>query len=126
MTYVLLPANIVADLHDSVLNPGELTGFAGDKSLESSLARVENRLVYGLITDAFHLAASYCTVIATGHCFNDGNKRTAFDAMNFCLELHGVSLDWRTEEVGDKVILLAQGLIDEVDLAEWLRALPRT
>jgi death on curing protein len=33
-----------------------------------------------MIADAFDLAATYASSIATGHCFNDGNKRTAFQA----------------------------------------------
>lgn len=121
MTFTLLGADIVEALHDSVLNPGELPGRARDKSLEGALARVDNRLIYGLIGDIFDLAAAYATAIATGHCFNDGNKRTAFDAMNFCLELNGVELDWQVEDTGDRIIALAHGLIGEEAIAEWLR-----
>lgn len=121
MTFTLLGADIVEALHDSVLNPGELPGRARDKSLEGALARVDNRLIYGLIGDIFDLAAAYATAIATGHCFNDGNKRTAFDAMNFCLELNGVELDWQVEDAGNRIIALAHGLIGEEAIAEWLR-----
>jgi len=121
MTYVLLSAQVVEAIHDRALNPGELTGYAGDRSLESALARVDNRLVYGLIDDVFGLAAAYAVAISNGHCFNDGNKRTAFDAMNFCLVSNGVSLDWNTREIGDLIIRVAQGLVDEEDLAAWLR-----
>ncbi len=60
-----------------MLNPGELTGRARDKSLEGALARVDNRLAYGLIVDVFDLAAATAVAIAQGHCFNDANKRTA-------------------------------------------------
>jgi len=122
MTFVLLPAELVETLHDSALNPGELPGRAVDKSLEGALSRVDNRLVYGMIGDVFDLAASYAAAIAQGHCFNDGNKRTAFDAMNFCLEVNGVVLDWDTEDAGNRIIALAQGLIGDDDLAAWLRA----
>lgn len=121
MTFTLLGADIVEALHDSILNPGELPGRARDKSLEGTLARVDNRLIYGLIGDIFDLAAAYATAIATGHCFNDGNKRTAFDAMNFCLELNGVELDWQVEDAGNRIIALAHGLIGEEAIAEWLR-----
>lgn len=121
MTPVLISAEMVQALHDAALNPGELAGLARDKSLEGALGRVENRLVYGLIDDVFDLAAAYATAIATGHCFNDGNKRTAFDTMNFYLEIHGVVLDWDVEEVGDRIIRLAQGHLDPASLADWLR-----
>ncbi|MFC4667721.1 type II toxin-antitoxin system death-on-curing family toxin [Seohaeicola nanhaiensis] len=122
MTYILLDAAAVEALHDSALNPGELTGRARDKSLEGALGRVDNRLIYGMIGDVFDLAAAYATAIATGHCFNDGNKRTAFDAMNFCLVVNGVVIEWTdTAEAGDRIIALAQRLIGEEEMAEWLR-----
>lgn len=119
-----LTAELVDAIHDEVLNPSELPGRALDKSLEGALARVENRLVYGLVGDIFDLAALYCVVIATGHCFNDGNKRTAYRSMEVCLEANAVPAGWNTHEVGDLIIQVAQGLVDEADLAEWLRAQP--
>ncbi len=121
MTYVLLSAELVETLHTSVLNPGELPGRARDKSLDSALARVDNRLAYGMVADAFDLAAAYAVAIARGHCFNDGNKRTAFRAMNAALRLNGIAIPWNTEEVGQIVIRCAQGLMEDGDLADWLR-----
>lgn len=122
MNFVLLNEAIVEVLHDTALNPGELPGRARDKSLASALARVDNRLAYGMVNDVFDLAAAYAVAIATGHCFNDANKRTAFDAMNFCLELNGVKTPWNTEEIGNLIIQVAQGLRDEEALADFLRA----
>jgi death-on-curing protein len=122
MTLILLSPDLVETIHDAVLNPGELKGRARDKSLEGALARVENRLAYGMIADAFDLAATYAVVIATGHCFNDGNKRTAHQSMDVCLDLNGIEIAWETEEVGRIIIEAAQGKIEAQDLAEWLRA----
>ena len=121
MTYVLLTPDIVEALHASVLNPGDLTGRARDKSLDAALARVDNRLAYGMIVDVFDLAAAYATAVARGHCFNDGNKRTAFRTMNAALALNGVRLNWNTEEIGQIIIRCAQGLMEDGDLADWLR-----
>jgi death-on-curing protein len=64
--------------------------MAGDKSLEGALSREDNRLTYGLIDDVYSLAASYATAISQADCFNDGNKRTAFQAMNFILDLNEI------------------------------------
>ena len=116
-----LSVEIVEDIHDDILNPGELPGRALDKSLEGALARVDNRLAYGLIGDVYDLAAAYAVVVACGHCFNDGNKRTAYRSMQVCLEANGVVLQWDVETVGQIIIRVAQGLVDEGDLAEWLR-----
>lgn len=121
MSFVLLDPVSVEALHDMVLNPGELAGRARDKSLEGALARVDNRLIYGMIGDIFDLAAAYATAIATGHCFNDANKRTAYRAMLVCLRLNGVTITHDTAEAGDRIIALAQRLIGEEEMAEWLR-----
>ena len=51
----LLSAELVEAIHDEVLNPGELPGRARDKSLEGALARVENRLAYGMVGDVFEV-----------------------------------------------------------------------
>lgn len=122
MTFVLLPADLVEAIHDAVLNPGELPGRARDKSLEGALARVENRLAYGMVADAFDLAAAYAVAIARGHCFNEANLRTAHQAMDACLTLHGIEIAWQTEDAGGMILRVAQGAADEADLAEWLRA----
>lgn len=122
MSLISISPDIVVALHDAALNPGELAGLARDKSLEGALARVENRLAYGMIADVFDLAAAYAAAISQGHCFNDGNKRTAFDTMNFCLELHGITLEWPVVEIGDLIIALAQGRATDAALADWLRA----
>lgn len=122
MTWVLLSADLVEALHDAVLNPGELPGRARDKSLEGALARVDNRLAYGMIVDVFDLAAAYAEAIAGGHCFNDGNKRTAFRAMNAALAFNGIRIDWSTTDIGDTIIRLARGGMEDGDLADLLRA----
>ena len=108
-------------IHDQVLNPGELSGRARDKSLEGALARVENRLAYEMISDACDLAAAYAVAIAQGHCFNDANERTAHQAMDVCLDLNGVQINWTATEIGPVIIRAAQRLLDEGELADWLR-----
>ncbi|MTD99434.1 type II toxin-antitoxin system death-on-curing family toxin [Paracoccus sp. YIM 132242] len=119
----LLPSTeLVEMIHDAVLNDGELPGRAQDKSLDGALARVENRLAYGMIEDVFDLAAAYAMAIAQGHCFNDANKRTAFRTMQVVLDMNGArEPDVPDHVIGQKIIALAQGLIDDGDLACWLR-----
>lgn len=122
MTWVLLSTEIVEAIHDRVLNPGELPGRARDKSLEATLARVDNRIAYGMIGDVFDLAAAYVIAVARGHCFNDGNKRTAHQVMDVCLDLNSIQFTWDTIATGQIIIRAAQGLVEEPDLADWLRA----
>lgn len=121
MTFILLSAGLVERIHDHVLNPGEIPARARDKSLEGALGRVDNRLTYGMIEDAFDLAAAYAIAIAQGHCFNDANKRTAFRSMHAVLALNGVQMMFETEETGQAIIRAAQRLMDDGELALWLR-----
>lgn len=121
MSFILLTVEHVIAIHDEVLEPNELQGMAGDKSLEGALSRVDNRLKYGLIEDIYSLAASYAAAISQAHCFNDGNKRTAFQVMDIILDLNGINAIWDVEEVGQKIVLLSQSKLDESDLAQWLR-----
>ena len=120
MTFLLLSAQQIVDLHDGVLNPGELQGMAKDKSLDGALSRVENRLSYGMITDVFALATAYAMAVAQGHCFNDGNKRTAYRTLIVSLFLNGVTLNVAPTVIGDQIIRLAQGHLTEDDFATWL------
>lgn len=117
----LLSAAEVFDIHESVINPNELRGLAGDKSLDAVIARAENRVFYGLVKDEYDLAAAYAVVIAAGHVFNDANKRTAYRAMMACLEINGINIDLDTEEIGQIIINVAQGLVGEAELARYLR-----
>ena len=110
-------------IHEAVINENELQGLAGNKSLDAIVARVENRIHYGLVGDVYDLAASYGVVIAIGHAFNDANKRTAFRAMVICLRLNGVFPTFDTENIGQTIIKVSRGLIDEMELARYLRAL---
>lgn len=121
MSLRLLPPDIIKAIHDDVLNPTELAGRVRDKSLEGALARIEHRLAYGMIGDIFDLAATYAIVIGTGHCFTDGNKRTAFRTMQLCLDVNGYQLNYEAAETGQIIIRAAQGLMDEEALASWLR-----
>ncbi len=121
MSFRLLNSELVEAIHEAVLNAGELQGFVGDKSIDGALARVDNRLVYGLIEDSFDLAAAYCVAILTGHVFNDANKRTAYKSMIVCLHLNGIRIAHDAIEAGDLIRNVAQRRLDEDDLAAWLR-----
>ena len=118
-----LSSERVIAIHEQVLGPDELQGMARNKSIESVLARVDNRVAYGMIEDVFELAACYACYIAVGHVFNDGNKRTAFTAMDTCLRINGVELDFDIAKASEMIIKAAQGIVDEKELADWLRIL---
>ena len=39
-----------------------------------------------------------------GRVLNDCSKRTAFQAMDVCPDLHGIQISWNTEDVADVII----------------------
>jgi death-on-curing protein len=121
-----LTADQVVAIHEHVIAPNELQGMAKDKSIHAVLGRVENRLAYGLIGDIFDLAACYACYIAVGHCFHDANKRTAHTAMQLILALNGVQLQYDVESMGEKIIAVAQGQLEEDALAAALRSMENT
>ena len=118
-----LSSEQVIAIHEQVVGPNELQGVALNRSIESVLARVDNRITYGFIEDVFELAASYACCIAVGNAFNDGNKRTAFTVMDTCLQINGIEPDFDTVEASEMIIRAAQGIVDEKELAGWLRIL---
>lgn len=120
-----LTAADVILIHEEVIGDNELQGLAAHKSVEAIIGRIDNRLAYGLIQDVFELAACYACYIAVGHAFNDANKRTAFAAMDVCLVLNGIEIGFEAYEAGPKIVRGAQSIIDESELADWLRGLDR-
>lgn len=118
----LLSARDVVLIHESVIHAHELQGEAPDKSVEAVIARVLNRVEYGMVADVFALAACYAVFIAVAHAFNDANKRTAFATMDTILALNGVELDYGSpEDAGGMIVKVVLGEIDEQGLADWLR-----
>jgi death on curing protein len=76
-------------------------------ALESAMARPQKRAAYGEVS-APALAASYAFGIAKNRPFVDGNKRTAFVALEFFLELNGY-----TQGADDvDCVMLMQGVAD--------------
>ena len=116
-----LTAKQVLIIHEHVISSHELQGMAGNKSLDAVMARIDNRLNYGLIQDVYELAACYAVYITIGHVFNDANKRTAYSAMKICLDINHIENHFETEIIGQTIIQIAQGTMDEIELARWLR-----
>lgn len=119
---ISLTVDQVVEIHEVVIDSNELQGMARDKSLGAIVARIDNRIAFGMISDVFELAACYACYIAVGHAFHDANKRTAFTAMDICLALNGIDLEYDAEEVGGLIVRAAQGIVDEAELSEWLRS----
>ena len=89
--------------------------------LDSALAKPLNQAAYGE-PDACALAAAYGYGIARNHAFIDGNKRTAFVAVELFLRLNGWQLVATDADCVLTTLALAAGDITESEFADWLRA----
>ncbi|MBY0612693.1 MAG: type II toxin-antitoxin system death-on-curing family toxin [Beijerinckiaceae bacterium] len=116
-----LDREIILAIHEEQLaQHGGGVGLRDDGLLMSALSRPINFASYEPDATIFRLAASYAYGIARNHPFIDGNKRTAFVAMELFLLDHGWLL---TAEDGDAVLTflaLASGELEEDRLADWI------
>ncbi len=99
---------------------GGLPGLRDANALESAVARAEQLAHYGS-PDVADLAAAYGFGIARNHPFSDGNKRTAFVAVELFLALNRHDLVASDADCVIHMLKLAAGDIDEVVFAQWIR-----
>ncbi len=122
MHYFTLDGSDLIEIHDSVIEPYEIQGLATNKSLSAVLARLRNRLDFGLISDVFHYAACMGIFIAKAHCFNDANKRTGAAALHLILMAHQCKPRFKNTDLGDWIIQSVVNEITEEDLTALLRS----
>ena len=100
-------------------------GNAGirDKSLlQSALARPQQLYAYGgPPPDMAALAASLAYGIAKNHPFIDGNKRTSAVLCELFIVVNGMSLTTSDQEMLSIFLALAEGSLNEDELAGWIR-----
>jgi death on curing protein len=100
---------------------GGLAGLRDANALESAIARPEQLANYGT-PDIAELAAAYGFGIARNNPFSDGNKRTAFVAVELFLDLNGFELTADDADCILSMLRLAAGETDEAVFAQWIRA----
>ncbi len=114
------PAVILAIHNAQLAEHGGSAGVRDQGLLESALARAQNLAAYGE-PDVADLAAAYGYGIARNHPFVDGNKRTAFVAVELFLVLNDFALNAADVDCVLTMLALAAGEIDEANFARWLR-----
>jgi death-on-curing protein len=114
---------VVDAIHtDLLLTHGGLPGIRDEGLLESALARPRQRFDYEPSTDLSSLAASYGFGLSRNHPYVDGNKRVAFVVMAVFLGLNGMEFTADESDVVTTMVALADGGLDEVALAQWIRS----
>ena len=121
-SWVWLDSKVLLAVHEEQL--AEHGGAPGTRDLglfESALARPRNLALYGQ-PDIADLAAAYGCGIARNHPFIDGNKRTAFVAVELFLLLNEQELVADDANCVLTMLAVAAGSLDEAAFATWLRA----
>jgi death on curing protein len=108
-------------VHDEQLaEHGGAVGTRDDGLLESALAQPMQLAAYD-DPDIAALAAAYGYGLAKNHPFIDGNKRTAFVAVELFSALNGAVLTASDADCVLTVLAVAASDIDEPAFAEWIR-----
>jgi death-on-curing protein len=116
-----LSIELVRAAHEEQLvEHGGPPGVRDEALLAAAVARPQQRANYES-PDVAELAASYAFGIARNHPFADGNKRTAFVALEVFLDLNGWELTASDEACVLTMLALAAGQLEEEPLAQWIR-----
>ncbi len=119
---VWLSRQIVLAIHDMQLaEHGGATGVRDEALLDSALARPPNRLAYGE-PDLAELAGLYALAIARNHPFIDGNKRTAYVALELFLEANGHMFNAPDADCVLMTLQMAAGDMTDDTFIAWVRA----
>lgn len=119
--WVWIERSVILAAHDEQLvEHGGSPGIRDAGLLDSALARPLNRAAYGK-PDAAELAAAYAYGLVRNHPFVDGNKRTAFIALELFLALNGHEFVADDADCAMCVLALAAGTMKEAAFAEWVR-----
>jgi death-on-curing protein len=111
---------IILSVHAAQLSEhGGINGIRDEGLLDSALARPEAKAAYG-DRQLSLLAAAYAFGIAKNHPFLDGNKRTAYVAMELFLAKNGLALMATDEDAVLTFLRLAAGEVSEEELALWI------
>jgi death-on-curing protein len=119
--WVWIEPSVVLAVHEEQLaEHGGAAGLRDPGLLESALAKPHHLVSYGE-PDAADLAAAYGFGLARNHPFIDGNKRTAFVAVELFLLLNGWALTADDASCVLTMLSLAAGDLDEPGFANWIR-----
>jgi death-on-curing protein len=120
--WVWIEQSVLFAVHDEqILEHGGVPGVRNPGLLESALARPRNLLTYGT-PDFADLAASLTVGLSRNHAFVDGNKRTAFVALELFLTLNGHELTADDAACVHAMLAVASGEWNEAELAVWIRS----
>lgn len=118
---VWLSRELVLAIHEEQLaEHGGAMGIRDEGLLDSALARPLNRAGYG-DPDLGELAGLYAVAIARNHPFVDGNKRTAYVALETFIYLNGGAFPVSDAEAVVTTLAMASGELTDEEFITWVR-----
>jgi death-on-curing protein len=122
---IWLSRQLILAIHDEQLaEHGGASGIRDEGLLESALARPLNRAGYET-PDIAELAATYALGIARNHPFVDGNKRTAYVALETFLAVNGCRFAASDADSVIMMLQLAAGELSDEEFTLWVRTSTR-
>ena len=119
---VWLTRELLLAVHDEqIAEHGGAAGIRDMGLLESAVARPLNHARYGEV-DVAELGAVYALAIVRNHPFVDGNKRTAFVALETFLVLNGLELIANDAEATVMMLEISAGAASDAAFIEWVKA----
>jgi death-on-curing protein len=119
--WIWIERTVMLAVHDEQLaEHGGAIGLRDEGLFDSAMARPQNLAAYGS-PDHADLAAAYGVGLAKNHAFIDGNKRTAFVAVELFLVLNGHELVASDADCVLTMLAVAAGELDEAAFAAWIR-----
>ena len=119
MTVWLTRAVLLAVHDEQIAEHGGAPGIRDAGLLDSAIARPRNHAEYGA-PSLPELGALYALAIARNHPFVDGNKRTAFVALETFLALNGLELAASDSDATITMMEMAAGRLDEASFIAWV------
>jgi len=118
---VWLSRDLVLAIHDEqIAEHGGAAGLRDAGLLDSALARPLNLASYGT-PDIAEFGATYALAIARNRPFIDGNKRTAYVALELFIALNGVTFPASDAEATLTTLAMAAGDLDDPTFIAWVR-----
>jgi death on curing protein len=119
---IWLSRDLILAIHDEqIAEHGGSSGIRDNGLLEGALVRPLNRAAYS-DPDIAELAALYAIGIARNHPFIDGNKRTAYVALETFLRLNGLRFPASDAECVVTMLRLAANDISDEHFTAWVRS----
>jgi death-on-curing protein len=121
VTFEFVRADVLRNVHGRLIEKyGGIAGVRDNNALESAMARPQNLQTYGGVDSAAHLGAALAWSLLRNHPFADGNKRSAFAAMDIFFEINGHRLTCSEVEETAMVLRAAASEITEDEWTAWV------